>query len=173
MFEVFFVLFFFFFLPVYRKAMAYSWCVLFLRSSFLSLFENKEKSTKTERFFPHVCFLNSYSCKAFSLGMFARRCVFVNSVAPTDVLQVEWLWNELFIGGGEMFWGEGTLWESIWVTDTLQSLGETQLQILPGCSPQDWRAPSQWVSKVVDEDARGQFSFQFSIKMVNEFWRCG
>lgn len=49
-------------------------------------------------FFSHVCFLNSYPCKAFSLGMFARRCVFVNSVAPTDVLQVEWLWNELFIG---------------------------------------------------------------------------
>lgn len=110
-------------------------------------------------FFSHVCFLNSYSCKAFSLGMFAHRCVFVNSVAPTDVLQVEWLWNELFIGGGEMFWGEGTLWESIWVTDTLQSLGETQLQILPGCSPQDWRAPSQWVSKVVDEDARGSILF--------------
>lgn len=153
--------FFFFFFQFIGKLWHIPGVFYFLRSSFLSLFENKEKSTKTERFFffSHVCFLNSYSCKAFSLGMFARRCVFVNSVAPTDVLQVEWLWNELFIGGGEMFWGEGTLWESIWVTDTLQSLGETQLQILPGCSPQDWRAPSQWVSKVVDEDARGSILF--------------
>lgn len=153
--------FFFFFFPVYRKAMAYSWCVLFSEKfiSFLVWKQRKINKNWEVFFFSHVCFLNSYSCKAFSLGMFARRCVFVNSVAPTDVLQVEWLWNELFIGGGEMFWGEGTLWESIWVTDTLQSLGETQLQILPGCSPQDWRAPSQWVSKVVDEDARGSILF--------------
>lgn len=71
--------------------------------------------------------------------------------------------------GGEMCWGEGTLWESFWVTEALQSLGRNPVAGPAWVLPKKGKrkalkthihTPRQWAPKVL---IRMSGSFIFSV----------